>query len=331
MTILTKIFVTRNPLKPSPATAAVSYLLLGIWTVVVLFPLYWLLVTAFKAPADVYSGPKYVPFVDYQPTLAAWNELLLDPTAGNIVARPYVNTVIVGTISALLSLIIGSCAAYALLRFQYHPKPGLIAVFAACVLLAVGLAILGVPWLLAVVIAIAVFILLAQTIGRRFKGTMDNSDITFWLISQRMLPPIVTVIPIYILFQNLRMLDSREALIICYCAANLPLAVWFMRDYLTNIPIELEESAYIDGATRYQVLSRIVLPLSTPGLVATFLIILVFTWNEYTLALFLSGANAQTMPYLVYAQNATRGPQIAAAIALERFIARGLLIGAVKS
>jgi multiple sugar transport system permease protein len=88
------------------------------------------------------------------------------------------------------------------------------------------------------------------------------------------------------------------------------------------------------------------LPLSAPGLVATFLIVLVFAWNEYTLALFLSTANAQTMPLLVVAQNATRGPQwwsisvlvmlmigpiIIAAIALERFIARGLLIGAVKS
>src|SRR5436305_14769955 len=114
MTTCRKLFVPRNPFEPAPAMKLFSYVVLGIWTVVVLFPLYWLLVTAFKSPADVYSGPKYIPFVDYQPTLAAWNELLFDPTAGNIVARPYVNTVLVGTISALLALIVGSCAAYAL-------------------------------------------------------------------------------------------------------------------------------------------------------------------------------------------------------------------------
>jgi multiple sugar transport system permease protein len=107
----------------------------------------------------------------------------------------------------------------------------------------------------------------------------------------------------------------------------------------------LEESAFIDGATRYQVLLRIVLPLAMPGLVATFLIVLVFAWNEYLFAVFLSGADSQTMPMLIVGQNATRGPQwwnisvlvllmitplIILAIILERYIARGILVGAVK-
>ncbi|MCU0515130.1 MAG: carbohydrate ABC transporter permease, partial [Anaerolineae bacterium] len=141
------------------------------------------------------------------------------------------------------------------------------------------------------------------------------------------------------------MLNTHHGLIIAYTAAHLPLAVWFLRDYFQTIPIELEESAFIDGANRYQVLFRIILPLSLPGLVATFLIVLVFAWNEYTMALFLTGAETQTMPLLVAAQNATRGPQwwnisvlvtmmivpiIILAIVLERFIARGLLVGAVK-
>jgi multiple sugar transport system permease protein len=344
--MMQRLFKTSSPFNLSPGWMVVSYFILGIWTIIVLFPLYWLAITAFKGPADVENGPKYIPFVDYQPTTQAWNDLLFSPEAGNFVTRPYTNTIIVGTVSSLLSLLLGSSAAYALTRFQYRPKPGLIATFAGCILLAIVLIGLQVAWPLALVVGLSVFILLWQTIGRRFKGTMNNSDITFWLISQRMLPPIVVVIPIYILFQQLRMLDTREALIITYCAANLPLVVWFMRDYFQNIPIELEESAFIDGASRYQVLWRIVLPLSAPGLVATFLIVLVFAWNEYTLALFLSTANAQTMPLLVVAQNATRGPQwwsisvlvmlmigpiIIAAIALERFIARGLLIGAVKS
>jgi multiple sugar transport system permease protein len=262
------------------------------------------------------------------------------------VTRPYVNTVGVATISSLLALSLGAAAAYGLARFQYRPKIGLIALFMGCLGLAILLMALEVPWLLAIVVAIGVYILLAQTIGRRFTRALGNNDIGFWLISQRMLPPIVTIIPIYMIFQQLRMLDTWGALIITYISAHLPLAVWFLRDYFQTIPIELEESAFIDGATRYQVLWRIILPLAAPGLVATFLIILVFAWNEYTIALFLTNANAQTMPLLVAAQNATRGPQwwnisvlvvlmigpiIAAAIVLERFIARGLLVGAVKS
>jgi multiple sugar transport system permease protein len=153
------------------------------------------------------------------------------------------------------------------------------------------------------------------------------------------------VIPIYVLFQRLSLLDTHAALIITYTATNLPIVVWLMRDYFQSIPLELEECAAIDGASRYRIFWSIVLPLSVPGLVATFLFVLVFAWNEYLLALFLSSANAQTMPLTVAAQNATRGPQwwymsvlilimivpvIAMAIALERYIARGLLVGAIK-
>ena len=85
-------------------------------------------------------------------------------------------------------------------------------------------------------------------------------------------------------------------------AVNLPIVVWLMRDYFVNIPLELEESARVDGASPYRVFWSIVLPLATPGLVATFLFVLVFAWNEYLLSLFLSKANAQTMPLLVAAQ-----------------------------
>jgi multiple sugar transport system permease protein len=153
------------------------------------------------------------------------------------------------------------------------------------------------------------------------------------------------VIPIYIFFQQLDLLDTWAALIISYVASHLPIVVWLMRDYFRSVPLELEESAAIDGASPYRVFRSIVLPLAVPGLVATFLFVLVFAWNEYLIALFLTSANAQTLPLTVAAQNATRGPQwwymsvlilimitpvIAMAIALERFIARGLLVGAVK-
>jgi multiple sugar transport system permease protein len=338
------LFRTSNPFDPSPAWSMLSYLILGVWTVIVLFPLYWLVTTAFKLPVDVASGPKYIPFVDFQPSMHAWHEMLVENGA-DFVLRPYYNTISVGIVSALAALFIGSCAAYALTRFDYRPKPALVLTFIGCVLLVLLLIVLGVAWQIAVASGIAAYILLAQGIGRRFKGTMNNNDIAFWLISQRILPPVTVIVPIYILYQQLGMLDTSPTLMITYCAANLPIVIWFMRDYFQTIPYELEESAFIDGASRYQVLWRIVLPLAAPGLVATFLIVLVFCWNEYVMALFLSGANTQTMPVLVSAQNGVRGPQwwnmsvlvmlmvgplIFMAMILERYIAKGLLVGAVK-
>jgi multiple sugar transport system permease protein len=214
-----------------------------------------------------------------------------------------------------------------------------------CAVFVIVIINLDVPWQAAVAAGIGVFLLITLTIGRRLKGSMTNDDIAFWLISQRMLPPVAVLVPIYILFQNFGLLNTYTALVVTYTAVNLPLAIWFTRDYFKSIPIELEESAFIDGASRFQVLRKIVIPLSAPGLVATFLILLIFAWNEYTLGLFLSGADTQTMPMLVVGQNATRGPQwwnisvlvlvmiapvVLLSIILERFISRGILIGAVK-
>jgi len=340
-----KFFKSSSPFTPSPAVALASYFALAIWAVIVLFPLYWLFITAFKLPIAVSEGPKYLPFVDFQPSTQAFVDVFSGQ--GDTVYRPFINTVVVGTTSAAIAIIIGSFASYALARFNYRPKPGLIISFIGCIVL-IGVLITqaGLPWQAAVPIGLAVYALISQTIGKRFfKGSMSNDDIAFWMISQRMLPPVAVIIPIYILFQQLGLLDTRVALITTYVAAHLPIVIWFMRDYFLNIPIELEESAIIDGATRYELFWYIVIPLSVPGLVSTFLIVLVFTWNEYLMALFLTGANTQTMPLLVAAQNATRGPQwwtlsvlvvtmilpiIVMAIVLERFIARGLLVGAVK-
>jgi multiple sugar transport system permease protein len=101
---------------------------------------------------------------------------------------------------------------------------------------------------------VAVFALLAQAIARRFRRTLANDDIAFWLISQRILPPIAVVIPMYVLFQQVGLLDSLAALIATYVAANLPIVVWLMRDYFAALPRELEESAAVDGASVYRVI-----------------------------------------------------------------------------
>ncbi len=328
---------------PSTGGMIVSYILLIFWALVVLFPLYWLFITSFKTPIVVNSGPAYIPFVDFQPTLDNWRYLLVD--LGPDTFRPYLNTVVVSLASTFFTLLLGASAAYGLTRFTYRPRLGTIVAFIACVVLAIVLITVGIPWQAALIVAFLLFLLLWQTIARRFKRSLGNNDIAFWLISQRMLPPVAVVIPIYILFQRLHMLDTWAALIITYTAINLPIVVWLMRDYFQTIPLELEENAAIDGASPYRIFWSIVLPLAVPGLVATFLFVLVFAWNEYLLALFLTIANAQTMPITVATQNATRGPQwwymsvlitimivpvIVMAVVLERYMTRGFLVGAIK-
>jgi multiple sugar transport system permease protein len=337
-------FQSKSINTPSPIGAVLSYLVLGTWALLILFPLYWLIITSFKISSQVAEGPFYIPFVDFKPSLDAWKYILVGDLS-NDTLRNFTNTIIVAPVSALIALVLGTTAAYALVRFDYRPRVGAIVTFIGCVLFSIGLSSLGLPWQVSLAVAAAVFFILLQTIGRRFKRSLGNNDIAFWMISQRMLPPIAVVIPIYILFQRLHLLDTYAALIITYVASNLPIVIWLMRDYVSTIPIELEECASIDGASRYRIFSSIVLPLAVPGLVATFLFVLVFTWNEYLLALFLSSAKVQTLPLTIAAQNATRGPQwwnmsvlilimivpvIVIAIILERYITRGLLIGAVK-
>jgi multiple sugar transport system permease protein len=333
----------RSPYVPSRPGAVLSYLVLGFWAFVVLFPLFWILVTSFKLPIHVLDGPVYLPFIDFQPSGHAWRYIFVD--LRNDTLRPFINTVVIALTSSVLALALGTSAAYGLLRFPYRPRLGAILLLLSAAGLAAGAVAVGVPWLPAVLAASAVFLLLRNVVGQRVGRSFGNDDIAFWIISQRILPPVAVVIPIYVMFQRVHLLDTHLALIITYMTINLPIVVWLMRDYFRQISIELEESAAIDGASPFRIFLSIVLPLSTPGLVATFLLVLVFSWNEYLLALFLTSANAQTLPLSIAAQNATRGPQwwymsvlilimitpvIAMAIALERYIARGLLVGAIK-
>ncbi len=334
---------TRNLGDPSPLQMVAAYGILAVWATVVLFPLYWVVVTSVKLPVTVNTGPFYIPWVDFTPSLHAWDYIL--NTQRDTTLRPYLNTIIVATTSTVIALFIGSAAAYALVRFKFAPKTGLIYLFVACIGGTVAITSFDVSWQLAGASMLAVYLLLAVTLRGWFTKTMANSDIAFWLISQRMMPPVVVILPIYVMFQQIGLLDTYTALIVAYVSGNLPIVVWLMRDYFQSVPIELEECAAIDGASRLRTFWTIVLPLAAPGLVATFLFVLVFAWNEYLLALFLSSSQVQTMPLVVAAQSGTRGtewwymsvvillmigPVIAMAIASERFISRGLLVGAVK-
>lgn len=328
----------------SPAAACLIYGLLGFWTLIVLFPLYWLFVTSFKLPIDVAYPPKYLPFVDFQPSLSAWRYIFVD--LGNDTLRPYFNSVVVATLSTLLAVLAGSMAAYGLSRIEYKPRIASIVAFILLLIATSGVIMFfHVDWRIAAVAALAIFFLAARALGRYWRAHLGNGDILFWMISQRILPPVVAALPIYVMFQQLGLLDTRFALIVTYMTVNLPIVVWLMYDFFAGIPRDLEESAALDGASRYRIFLQIVLPLAKPGLIATSLLVLILAWNEYLLALFLSTARAQTMPILVAAQNGTRGPQwwymsalivimiapvVALTVATQKYIAKGLLLGAVK-
>jgi multiple sugar transport system permease protein len=342
--LLRRLFEPRNIHTQALVPQVATYLVLLIWSLVVIIPLYWALVTSLKLPGAVDNGPFYIPFVDFTPSLHAWNFMLVE--TGRDTLRPYINSTVVALSSTFLAVLIGSLAAYALVRIRFRVKLAGVACFIV-LLAAVIVAVhgFGIRWPVAGAVAIALFLLFLGTVARRTRRAVGNSDIEFWIISNRIMPPIVAVLPIYIMFQQLRLLDTWTALIATYTAVNLPIVVWLTRDFFAGIPLDLEESAEIDGASKLRVFFTIALPLVRSGLVATFMLVLILAWNEYLLALFLSNAKAQTMPVLVSAQNTTRGPQwwymsvlivimiapvVAIAAALQKHIARGILVGAVK-
>jgi multiple sugar transport system permease protein len=326
----------------APVARVATYALLCLWALVVLVPLYWVLITSFKGPGEVDNGPFYLPFVDFTPSLQAWDFMLVQ----NHMLRPYWNSVVVAVVSTVLAVMIGSLAAYALVRIRFQVKLVAVALFLILLIAVIAaVATFGVKWQVAVSIAVALFVIALFTLVARTKAAVGNNDIEFWIISNRIMPPIVAVLPIYVMFQQLGLLDTQLALIATYTAVNLPIVVWLTRDFFAGIPLDLEESAEIDGASKFRVFFTIALPLVRSGLVATFLLVFILAWNEYLLALFLSNAKAQTMPVLVSAQNTTRGPQwwnmsvlivvmiapvIVISSVLQKHIARGLLVGAVK-
>ena len=336
--------MSRAPRFWSAAGRGAALAVLLLWSAVVLFPIYWIVVTSVKTPAQVNGGPVYVPFLDFAPSAHAWRYILVD--LGNDTLRPFANSALVAFFSTSLAVALGGMAAYGLARIEYAPKAGHIGVFLLALAgTAWAAAGLGVHWAVASAAGLAVFVVAARALAPKMRRRFGNGDILFWLISQRILPPVATVGPIYVMFQNLNLLDTRTALVVTYMTVNLPVVVWIMHDFFRGIPRDLEESAALDGASRLAAFFLVALPLARGGLAATFLLVWILSWNEYLLALFLSTADAQTMPLLVAAQNATRGPQwwymsalivlmiapvVALAAGLMRLISRGLLVGAVK-
>lgn len=192
--------------------------------------------------------------------------------------------------------------------------------------------------------------LLAMTIGTlcayslaRYKTGGDH--LSNWIISQRMVPPIAVVFPIFLLYAFLGLVDTYVGMILLYTAFNLPYVIWMMRGYIQDIPKSLEEAALIDGCTRWQVIWKVVLPMCRAGLFATAIFTFVFAWNEFLFALVLT--RTEVVTYTVQVTHYFGGqsnfwtkiaamsvlgtlPVFIAVIFMQRYMVRGISMGAVK-
>jgi len=178
----------------------------------------------------------------------------------------------------------------------------------------------------------------------RFQRPSNGFFIT-WFISQRVIPPVVVAIPFFLIFRTFGMLDQLPSLVLLNATFTLPFVVVIMREMFLEVPSELEEAAFVDGASRLQALLRVALPLAAPGLVATWLLCFAFSWNEFLMALTLTTKEAIPMPVYIAGAEHTRGvqfwfvgvrvlitilPPAVLAVLAQRYIVRGLTFGAVK-
>ena len=176
----------------------------------------------------------------------------------------------------------------------------------------------------------------------RFRG---SEAVRFLVLVTRMAPRIVLVVPYFLMMQKLGLLDTYTGLVIAYVSFALPFTIWLLIGFFVDVPIEIEEAAMIDGCGRLGVLVRVVIPIVAPGLVVAAIFAFLVSWNEFLFALILSGVNAKTLPVVIAGLTTDVGPlygemsaaavmvmlpNIVMTVALQRFLVRGLTLGAVK-
>jgi multiple sugar transport system permease protein len=274
----------------NPLADSLCWVLAIAATLVFIFPLYWAVSTALRNPADTF-------------TVAGIGIPFVDfaPTLDNFRTelstpeglRALRTSVLVSVSATVLALLIGMPAAYALARFRF--------------------------W--------------------------SNADITVWFLSQRVLVPVATLIPFYLTFRAVGLLDTPWALILVNTTFVLPFVVVIMRQTFLDLPVELEEAALVDGATYFGAFLRVALPLAAPAAAATAMIIFAFTWNEFLFSSSLGITQTKMMPAHMAGAVDTRGvqfwfmatraliamvPPVLLALLAQRYIVRGLTLGAVK-
>ena len=261
------------------------YLLALALVVVFVFPVYWLFIISFKTPDEIFAFPPvwYPESIQF----ANYKVLFKDGDAATVG-----NSLILATVSTFFAMILGTIAAYSLVRFK-----------------------------------------------------TGGENLAVWIISQRMMPPVAIVFPVFLLYVWLGWVDSYTGLIVLYTAFSLPYVIWMMRGYIEDIPLELEESALVDGCTRWEVLWKVVLPMARSGLFATAVFTFIFAWNDFLFALVLTRTEVTTYTVQVthyfggqsnfWAKIAAMSvlgtiPVFITVAIMQRFLVRGISMGAVK-
>jgi multiple sugar transport system permease protein len=172
-----------------------------------------------------------------------------------------------------------------------------------------------------------------------------SKDIAMWILSQRMLPPVAVIIPFFILFRRVELIDTPSALVVVNMVQALPFAIWLLRGFFVDVPPEVREAATLDRLGHAQILSRIVLPIAAPGIAVTAIFTFIFSWNEFLFALFLTAERATTVPVgvsqLILAYQVLWGevsaagslaliPLVPVVLYMQKHIVRGMTLGAVK-
>ncbi len=267
-----------------------KYVLLTIAFIVAVAPVYWMLTISLKTEVDQFASPPS--WFWFSPTLAHYYDAFVSRSFGQYL----ITSAVVAVASTTTAMVIGTLAAYSLARFHL-------------------------PYNL-------------------------DSKLSLWILSTRMFPAIVTAVPLFLMMRDLRLLNTRLALVIVYTAFNLPFVVWMMRGFFEELPRDLEEAALVDGDSRIGALWRVVLPLVAPGLAATAVFCLIVSWNEFLFALVLTQTDdAMTLPVgiagrvtqyeIKWGVMSAAGavaivPILVFALAVQKYLVRGLSMGAVK-
>jgi multiple sugar transport system permease protein len=315
----TGIVTAHSVVEPSRRAKTVAATLVIAYAVISMIPLAWIVLTGFKTPPDSISYP---PKVIFQPTLEGYCNLFTTRSRQTV------------EYMATLPPPAGACEEIARARnmviagsSNYAPR------FINSLVIAFG----------STFCAVALGTLAAYGFSR-FKVPLAD-DLLFFILSTRMMPPIAVAIPIYLMYRELGLSDTRLGMILLYTSVNVSLAVWLLKGFIDEIPREYEEAAMVDGYTRFHAFWKVVLPQATTGIAATAIFCLIFAWNEYAFAVLLTSGEAQTAPPfipIIIGEGGQDWPAVAAGttlfllpilaftVLLRRHLLRGITFGAVR-
>ena len=305
--------------EPGRRAKRIAGAIVVVYALVSMIPLLWIVLTGFKTPTDSISYP---PKVLFQPSLEGYVNLFTTrsrQTPDFIATLPPATSWYDRLVRSRNMVIVGPS--------KYTPR------FINSLIIGFGSTFLAV--LLGTLTAYGF---------SRFKVPLKD-DLMFFILSTRMMPPIAVAIPIYLMYRELGLTDTKLGMILLYTGVNVSLAVWLLKGFIDEIPREYEEAAMIDGYTRLQAFRKVVLPQAATGIAATAIFCLIFAWNEYAFAVLLTSGEAQTTPPFIpfiIGEGGQDWPAVAAGttiflvpivvftILLRKLLLRGITFGAVR-